>query len=98
MDNDWDTGLTVNSSIDPDLFERIVQEVIRRLSERGLVAERPAGRARSNELRIDAKVVALASLEGRLDGIGRVIVASRAVVTPAVKDALKDRKIELIRG
>jgi hypothetical protein len=88
----------VTSNLDPDLFERIVQEVVRRLLQRGVTVERPTEAKSSNELRIDAKVVALASLEGKLNGIGRVIVARRAVVTPAVKDALKDREIELIRG
>ena len=88
----------MTSNLDPDLFERIVQEVVRRLLQRGVAIERPAEAKPPSELRIDAKVVALASLEGKLNGIGRVIVTRRAVVTPAVKDELKDREIELIRG
>lgn len=88
----------VSSNLDPDLIERIVQEVIRRLTERGADVERCAGETGSNELRVEAKVVALAALDGKLSGIRRVIVGPRAIVTPAVKDELKDREIELIRG
>ena len=97
MDNDWDTGLTVKTSLDPDLIERIVQEVVRRLLERGVEIERSQSQNPSSDFCVDSKVVALASLEGKLNGIRRVIVGPRAIVTPAVNDELRDREIELIR-
>lgn len=87
----------MKNSFDPDLIERIVQEVIRRLSERGVQVEQRASETASNDLHVDSKVVALASLEGKLNGVRRVIVESRAIVTPAAKDELRDLEIELIR-
>jgi len=74
--------------------EWIVVEVIRRL--------RVAGDERSSspvagELVIDARVVTLRSIEGRLAGVKRLVVVPRAVITPTVKDELKQRQIELVR-
>ena len=88
----------MKTSFDPELIERIVQEVVRRLLERGVEIVQSTGQQPSDELHVDCKVVTLASLEGRLNGIRHVIVGLRAIVTPAVKDELKDREIELIRG
>jgi hypothetical protein len=47
---------------------------------------------------IDDAVVTLASLDGRLDGVNRVVASSTAVVTPAVRDELRERGITLERG
>ena len=76
--------------------ETIVLEVLRRLGVAG--GERsstPAGEA--NELTLKEPVITLRSIEGRLAGVTRIIVQRRAVVTPAVKDELKKRNIELVR-
>jgi hypothetical protein len=43
------------------------------------------------------RVVALSAIEGRLDGVRRVVVDRRAVVTPAARDALKEKGVELTR-
>ena len=87
-------------SITPEDFERIVQEVIRRLLV--MSGNRASGEkvsidssTASRQLAVDDRVVTLATLEGRLTGIGTVMVNRRAVVTPAVKDELKDRGIGL---
>jgi hypothetical protein len=72
--------------------ERIVLEVIRRL---GLVGSPPA--TATNELAVSERVVTMRSIEGKLAGINRLIVSGRAVVTPAVKDELRQRNIELVR-
>jgi hypothetical protein len=72
--------------------ERIVLEVIRRL---GLVGS-PSATA-TNELAVSERVVTMRSIEGKLAGINRLIVSGRAVVTPAVKDELRQRNIELVR-
>ena len=84
--------------LDPELFEQIVQEVIRRLLDRGMgVADTAVSAETTKKLEIEDRLVTLATLRGRLDGVGEVVVARRAVVTPAVKDELNDRGITLMR-
>ena len=76
--------------------EWIVVEVLRRLG----VAEgkpRSATAGSAGELRLTERVVTLRSIEGRLAGVTRVVVSARAVITPAARDELKQRTIELIR-
>ena len=76
--------------------EWIVVEVIRRL---GLM-QKDAGvetNSPSAELTLNDKLITLRSLEGKLTGISRLSVSNRAVVTPAVRDELKQRQITLIR-
>jgi hypothetical protein len=77
--------------------EWIVVEVIRRL---GALADnnRVAVKEHSSvtvELALHDKVITMRSLEGRLSSVTRIVVPPRAVVTPAVKDELKTRRIEL---
>jgi len=72
--------------------ERIVLEVVRRLGLLGS-PKLTAG----IELTLVERVVTMRSIEGKLDGVGRLVVAARAVVTPAVRDELKQRNIELVR-
>jgi hypothetical protein len=72
--------------------ERIVLEVIRRL---GLVRSPPP--TATNELVVSERVVTMRSIEGKLAGVSRLVITDRAVVTPAVKDDLKQRRIELVR-
>ena len=85
--------------ISDELFERIVQEVIRRLLAGGVaVADGDDRQAPRRELAIEERVVTLEKLRGRLENIDRLVVAKKAIVTPAVKDELKDRGIELSRG
>ena len=86
----------MNQPFDPEFIERIVQEVIRRLVERGVVV-RPVTNIDETELALRDKVVTLASLHGRLAGVKRLVVGGRSIVTPAVKDELNDRSIELVR-
>jgi hypothetical protein len=84
-------------------FERIVREVMRRL---GVAVGREANHGRAardecsssavRELRVMDRVVTMRSIEGQLNGVARVVVKRRTVVTPAVKDELKKRKIELV--
>lgn len=49
------------------------------------------------ELVMQERLITLAALDGRLAGIRRVVVPQRAVVTPAVKDELKQRNVQLLR-
>ncbi len=78
-------------------IERIVQEVIRRLAVAGIRANPNKSDKPDKALTIESRLITLATLEGQLEGINQVIVPPRAVVTPAVKDELRDRKIELTR-
>jgi hypothetical protein len=76
--------------------EWVVVEVIRRLKLRGDFAA-PTEAPQSNaELSIRERVVTLRTIEGRLAGAKRLVVEPRAIVTPAVKDELKARNIELV--
>lgn len=85
---------------DPEFVEFIVQEVIRRLQEgrppAGGVA-RPAASVPGRDLIVPERLVTTATLSGRLEGIGRVLVPRRCVVTPSVQDELRTRGIELRR-
>lgn len=84
------------TTVESELIERIVQEVIRRLLGRGV--EITPSPAHDNCLSIEDRVVTLATLDGRLQGVNRLRIRSNAVVTPAVKDRLREMKVELIRG
>ena len=79
----------------------IVFEVIRRLRSlennpgQGVpVFERSSNTA---ELTLGEKVITTRTIENRLIGVSRLLVPKRAIVTPAVKDELKTRRIELVR-
>ena len=78
-------------TVTPEQLEWIVREVIRRL--RLLDGNPPS----AGELRLTEKVITKATLKDRLASVQRVVVSPRAVVTPAVKDELNERRIELIR-
>ena len=90
---------------DSEFIERIVREVIRRLLERGATVA-PAGSVSSSaaaaangstELMLTGKLVTLETVRDRLGGIQRITVGRRTIVTPAVRDELKQRKIKLER-
>ena len=77
--------------------ERIVVEVIRRLrsmeSSPAPSVPAPVG----HDLVLTERVITTRTVDGRLGGVQRLLVPPNAVVTPAVKDELKQRKIELVR-
>jgi hypothetical protein len=92
-----------NVNPDKELVERIVQEVIRRLTAGGwTVSAQPvtgaAVPASQSELVLQERLVTLATLQGRLAGVTRVIVPRRAVVSPAARDELRAQSIELERN
>jgi hypothetical protein len=70
----------------------IVAEVIRRLAAAGVAAKPPSDTA----LYVTERVITLRTIEKQLSGVKRVVVQRRAVVTPAVKDELRAKKIELV--
>lgn len=82
--------------------ERIVREVLARLSA---VSPPPAARPTvvenkkpEGELALAEKLVTLAALQGQLAGVKRLVVSAKAVITPAARDLLRDRKIAVVRG
>ena len=78
-------------------LEWIVSEVVRRLRSAGY-GESTAKAAPQATLELTDRLVTLDTLNGKLQGVAQVRVGSRAIVTPAVVDHLKERKIEFIRG
>lgn len=83
-------------------LDQIIAEVVRRLSAAaaGGTLDQASRQARGQvgTLAIDDRVVTLNSVDGRLDGLRRLIVQRRAIVTPALRDELNKRGIELDRG
>ena len=78
----------------PDEIERMVRQVMARLeAESGNLCEPEAAANSGRELHITQHVVSLAQLEGKLDGVGQVVVDRRAVVTPAARDVLRQRNV-----
>lgn len=84
--------------------ERIVREVLERLrvpgngekcGENAAVAatKQPANDAVS--LALSGRVIAVADLSGRLDGVQVVVVPRKAIVTPAARDLLRERGVTL---
>lgn len=87
-----------SSNLNSELIERVVAEVIRRLLDRGVTVSSESDATSRSDFRVSENVVAMASLDGKLNGVQRVVVGLRAIVTPAVKDELRDRGIELVRS
>ncbi len=91
----------MHSTLDID---QIVREVLRRLAQEqgghaqnnGAVrGKQPQPPQPSGTLVLEDRLLTVAQLDGRLNGIRRLKVSSKAVVTPAVRDLLREKKIEL---
>ncbi len=74
-------------------IERIVQEVLRRLAAMNVLPQNTA----VTTLTIASRLITLTELTGKLQGITRVDVQLRAVVTPAAKDYMRERGVQLVR-
>jgi hypothetical protein len=77
-------------------IDRIVQEVIRRLTSAGIPVG-TSGESTKTILELEERLVTLATIQGRLDGIEQLVVLPKAVVTPSVRDELWDKGIGLVR-
>jgi hypothetical protein len=86
-----------SSNLDAELIERVVREVMRRLLERGVAVTRRECSAAAGDLKLNDQVVSLETLQGKLEQVRQLRVPSGAVVTPAAKDELNERGIELVR-
>ena len=71
--------------------EYIIREVIRRLMA---MANEPS-RNEGDTVKITDRLVTMATLDGRLANVKRLIVGKKSLVTPLVKDELRSRKITL---
>jgi ribose 5-phosphate isomerase RpiB len=86
-------------------IERLVREALSRLSAAAPAepvssiapGAKPAAATIADALEVAAQVVTLAEVDGRLGDKRRLIVAPKAVVTPAVRDVLRQRNIVLER-
>jgi hypothetical protein len=71
--------------------EYIIREVIRRLMAMGNETSRDDG----GTVTLTERLVTMSTLDGRLANVKRLIVGKKALVTPLVKDELRNRKITL---
>jgi hypothetical protein len=80
-------------------IERIVRQVLARLTAapQAAVNGHTPAEASATTLVLDARVVTLAELKGRLEKQQSVTVLTSAIVTPAVRDYLRERKVSLVR-
>ena len=79
-------------------IDRIVREVLRRLRVLQPQSNTPeAGKASANGavLQLPGRIISLAQLSGRLNGVRQVQAAKGAIVTPAARDLLRQQKITL---
>jgi len=72
-------------------IDRIVREIVSRL--RAEMEMKPVA-----ALTMDARVITMSELEGKLDGVRQLVVRHRTIITPLVRDELREKKIEIVRG
>jgi hypothetical protein len=90
-------------NLDPAAIDRIVQEVVRRLAALDPSLRSAALNEKSENvekdsretLRLTERMIAWRTLEDRLVGVKTIEVLPNAVVTPLVRDLLKERRIRL---
>jgi len=73
--------------------ERIVREVLAEMGAANGPSARAGERPSRGELVLSTKVISVAELTDRLDGISRLIVPRGAVFTPAARDELRKRQV-----
>lgn len=87
-------------------IERVVQEVLRELKLQAAppaaapVASAPsaASPASDGQLTLSDRVVTMSLLDGRLAGLRKLVVSPTSLVTPAVRDELARRNVQLLIG
>jgi hypothetical protein len=86
-------------------IERVVREVLAELNRAQASAPAPkepppaqASKPTNGELVLSMRLVTMDEIQDKLAGIRRLVVAPQAVVTPAVRDVLRQRDITLSRG
>jgi hypothetical protein len=83
-------------TLSQEQLEWIVSEVVRRLrADNGQPHTLATG---AGTLALAERLVTVETVRNRLEGVSKVQVAPRAVVTPAVVDLLRERQVQLVRG
>jgi hypothetical protein len=80
--------------------ESIVREVLRRLSQFNAsqsTLNPHHSPPNSDALQLNERVISLAVIDGKLEGVKRIVVTDRAIITPAARDELKRRNIAFDR-
>jgi hypothetical protein len=104
--------VTPQAEIEPDMLERIVREVTRRLRAMPRPMTMPDDNSSSMQAREMATtvsptvnvvsfavpVVTLAEVTGRLEGVREVAIGPRTILTPAVQDLLVQQRIAVTRN
>jgi ribose 5-phosphate isomerase RpiB len=89
-------GLASGTDASPRSSETPSAPLVPALAGPATVAPEPPGPAQTDgDLLVEAKVVTMAELAGRLDSARRVVVQPLAIVTPAVRDELRRRNVTL---
>ncbi|UUO05207.1 hypothetical protein M4951_17710 [Blastopirellula sp. J2-11] len=90
--------------LNSEQIERIVRLVVQQVRTLAKSSETTVSLAPSVEISTDGSEVALAdrvvtmeTLEGKIGGAKALVVSPTAIVTPAVRDALRDRGVQLRR-
>jgi hypothetical protein len=73
--------------------ERIVREVLAEMGTSNGPSEHAGEEASRGELVLSSKVISVAELADRLDGISRLIVPRGAIFTPAARDELRKHQV-----
>ena len=91
-----DQGATIG---DWDI-DALVRDVLARLANAPMVESRQAAPLEKNQAErvLHDRVITLSSIEGHWDGIRTLVVPERAVITPAARDWLREKKIALRRS
>ena len=82
-------------------IQRIVDEVVRRLCNsvsdgsdvEPITVSAPIHNDRGGDVRLAERVISLDSLDERIQGVDRIVLSARAVITPAARDELRQRGI-----
>jgi pyruvate/2-oxoglutarate dehydrogenase complex dihydrolipoamide acyltransferase (E2) component len=97
------------TTLDAQFVDRIVREVVRRIAEQSAPANGSSPDTASkadtaepatppptpNTLVVDERLITLAKVQDRLAGIQQVIIRGDAVVTPSVRDLLREKKVRI---
>ena len=84
-----------------DFIERIVREVIRRLQAMDAKkpeAPKPAAAPVVEGLVLSDRLITAATILGVPKGTTKVVIASRAILTPLARDEARDRGIKIDRA
>lgn len=100
---------TNSQALSPSEIDAIVKEVVRRIcelaggstgsdsTENGSTECLAIAQTDTQVCRISERLVTTETLRGKLEHITTLVVEDRALVTPAVRDLLTDKRIDLVR-